>query len=180
MLMWDMPPGAHAGFCLFIGAGGLVLALPLGNIADDNYFALLDAGPVWWCLALGLLLGALVPVGLRRLLPRVSYRTYPASFVMLSLAAPLFCVAVGFGSNRWLDSSPPARHLTCVTRHVSSYKGPGSCELVSWRRADPERFVASYSLSDIIGRCASGTRLVAVTRRGALGWEWVDHFAAAP
>ena len=180
MLMWDMPPGAHAGFGLFIAAGGLVFALPLGDIANDNYFALLDAGPFRLCLAMGLLLGALLPVGLRRLLPRVSYRPYPTSFVMLSLASPLFCVAIGFGSNRWLDSSPPAPHLTRVIRHVSSSKGPGSCELVSWRKSDPERLAANYNFSDIIGGCAFGTRLVAVTRSGALGWEWIDHFAAAP
>ncbi len=179
MLMWDAPPAAHAAFSLLIGGGGLVIALLFGTIAQDHYFALLDAGPLWLCLGLGLMLGALLPVALRRWLPRVAFHPYPTSFVVLPLAAPLFCVAVGLGVNRWLDSSPPTPHRTRVLRHVSS-KGPGWCELVSWRTSVPERFAADHSLSDIVGRCASGTELVAVTRRGALGWEWVERFQAAP
>ena len=141
-----------------------------------NLWDPLDLLPYWICLAIGAglaLLGWSTGKGRTR-------DGHPSSARQFLLAwTPMLAVALGLGGNTLLDASLPAPHATTFLGFASRHKGPTQARFASWREPGrEERLTCTMFRGQHCAGLEREREVVITTRRGALGWEWVETVAA--
>lgn len=140
----------------------------------NNWWDPLDVLPYWLCLGAGVV-GAALGFRLWR-----DPRPNPVRLFVLAWT-PMLAIALGLGSNVHLDTSLPMPHTIRFLGFASRQKGPTQARFASWREeANEERITCSALRFDAF--CAGlqpQSKVVVTTRRGALGWEWIETIAPA-
>lgn len=137
-----------------------------------NLWDPLDMMPYWICLAVG---AGMTWLGLRLWPPgRTSFLG-----VYLLAWAPALAVALGLGGNVLLDQSLPVAHATRFLGLGTRHKGPSQARFASWREPGSEERVTCtvWRMDRFCYGHATGSAVVVTTRRGALGWEWIESVA---
>lgn len=137
-----------------------------------NLWDPLDTLPYWICSAVG---AAAAWMGFRL------WPTGRTSFVGVYLLAwaPTLAIGLGLGSNVLLDQSLPVPHATRFLGLGSRHKGPSQARFASWREPGSEERVTCTvgRMDQVCSGHAPGSAVVVTTRRGALGWEWIESIA---
>jgi hypothetical protein len=140
----------------------------------NNWWDPLDVLPYWLCLGVGVG-GAVLGFRLWR-----DAQPNPVRLFVLAWT-PMLAIALGLASNVYLDTSPPIPHATRFLGFASRQKGPMQARFASWREGATEERITCSALR-IDAFCAGLTdqrKVVVTTRRGALGWEWIEAIAPA-
>jgi hypothetical protein len=110
---------------------------------------------------------------------RLTHSSFRSCLLLLFVVwAPVWMIGVGLGSNVLLDRSPRMRHETTFLGYAYPTKGPSHARFDSWRKPGTvETFTCTMLRGDHCFTMPKGQRVVVISGRGALGWEWIDDFA---
>lgn len=168
--MHSSKPKTAWGYSLVVWVAMVLYLAPV--IVAWSLWDPLDTLPYWLCLGVG---GALSLGGFGVLLKRRhGLRGTLPTFLLAWV--PLLALGLGLGSNVLLDTSPSRAHATNFLGYSRGQKGPARARFASWREPGTEERVACSGLRRE-PLCIDFQRSPAVTvttRRGALGWEWIE------
>jgi hypothetical protein len=153
-----------------------VYAAPL--LVTWNFWSPLDSLPYVLCLAAG----AAASVGLWRLSKPASDARRAQLRIGVICWLPCLALAAGLGANMLLDASPPITHQARFINYDVANKGPAHVRLSSWRdpRAEERLTCTTGRRQQLCPHLRRGTPVDVTTRRGALGWEWVELVQPRP
>ncbi|MGC4069339.1 MAG: hypothetical protein QM784_32760 [Polyangiaceae bacterium] len=113
--------------------------------------------------------------------PEGDFENRQVRWCLRHLGPPFWTFALALIANRSMDDSPAMDHEVRLSKFVTNAKGPSVLVVDSWNEPDQSQSLRYdfRTMPEIGPASPAQQRLVVTTRRGALGWEWVQSVRPA-